>query len=338
MIKDNDLTRLTEHDSKHKFSICLMNPPFSGSLHLDFLEKCIDVCNKTVCIEPGQWLVQLKENAKYTKDSSQAKRIKNKLKGHVKSIELNNYNRKLNVTNKTVCSIITTDFTKEYNEIDFECINEISKVNSLDDCNLIGNYGLVKSILNKCKNYKDHMIDHCIKLSKYKEYEGKGYWFMPYGNFMINCLSSNRGRNAEMFYQNDYKTHTVVDTNKFGDFYNAFTGVTANNNSKLYYNEIRKGVKRGSPTDNVYGTKEELENWKYYNVNNKLPLFINICLTIDENNNSREYVPWLVDKKYTDEEIYKLLNITKEEQELIDKTIERFERKSKWFKEYLLGK
>ena len=71
----------------------------------------------------------------------------------------------------------------------------------------------------------------------------------------------------------------------------------------------------------ISGTYEELENWKYYIYNNKLPLFINICININQNNTGKEYLPWITDRKYTDEEIYKLLNLTEEEIELIDKTI-----------------
>ena len=87
----------------------------------------------------------------------------------------------------------------------------------------------------------------------------------------------------------------------------------------------------------VYGTKEELENWKYFAFNNKLPLFLNIILTIDQHNNSYNYVPWITDKHYTDDEIYKILNISHEEKELVDKTILKFERNSEWFKKYMEG-
>ena len=34
-----------------KFDICLMNPPFSGSLHLEFLDKLTDLCEKTYKLE-----------------------------------------------------------------------------------------------------------------------------------------------------------------------------------------------------------------------------------------------------------------------------------------------
>ena len=61
-------------------------------------------------------------------------------------------------------------------------------------------------------------------------------------------------------------------------------------------------------------------------------------MTIDQNNNSKNYVPWIVDKKYSDEEIYKKLDLNQEEIDLIDKTIKKYEINSPWFKRYINGK
>lgn len=71
--------------------------------------------------------------------------------------------------------------------------------------------------------------------------------------------------------------------------------------------------------------------------NNKLPLFINIIMTIDQHNNSLQYVPWLVDRVYTDEDIYNMYGFTQEEKEFIDETLKRFERNSEWFMSYMKG-
>ena len=66
-------------------------------------------------------------------------------------------------------------------------------------------------------------------------------------------------------------------------------------------------------------------------------MFINICLTIDQHNNSLPYVPWLVDKQYTDEEIYDMFGFTEDEIKLIETTIKKYERYSPWFKRYMCG-
>jgi hypothetical protein len=60
-------------------------------------------------------------------------------------------------------------------------------------------------------------------------------------------------------------------------------------------------------------------------------------MTIDQNNNSLPYIPWLVDKIYTDDEINKMFDFTGDEINLIDKTIKKFERHSLWFKRCVCG-
>ena len=304
-----------------------MNPPYDGDLHLDFFNRTLDNLTEDgkVCIvEPGQWLVQLKNNGKYTKEKSKAYEIKNKIAGHVKDVELQNLNKEFNIANKTVCSIVTVDYSKDYSKIDFNCCGDISQVNSIYDCNLIGDYGTVKSILDKCRAYKDHMIDHCINTRKYKEYEGKGYSFLRYGNYMIDNLGSNQRVFDKMTKQIPRGIYNI-----------SYLVVAAEDKPITNHVPLSKS---GNPCDSVYGTKKELENWKYFTEHNNIVVFVNICLTIDEHNNSREYLPWLVDKKYTDEEIYKLLNINEEEQQFIENVVTRFERNSDWFKRYISEK
>ena len=60
-------------------------------------------------------------------------------------------------------------------------------------------------------------------------------------------------------------------------------------------------------------------------------------MTIDQNNRSLKFVPWLVDKKYTDQEIYNMFNFTDKEIKLIETTIKKYERNSPWFKRYMCG-
>ena len=310
-----------------KFDICLMNPPYDGDLHLDFFNRTLDNLaedGKVCIVEPGQWLVQLKNNGKYTKEKSKAYEIKKKIAGHVKDVELQNLNKEFNIANKTVCSIVTVDYSKDYSKIDFNCCGDISQVNSIYDCNLIGDYATVKSILDKCRAYKDHMINHCINTRKYKEYEGKGYWFLRYGNYMIDNLGSNQRVFDKMTKQIPRGIYNI-----------SYLVVAAEDKPITNHVPLSKS---GNPCDSVYGTKKELENWKYFTEHNNIVVFVNICLTIDEHNNSREYLPWLVDKKYTDEEIYKLLNINEEEQQFIENVVARFERNSDWFKRYISEK
>lgn len=144
-------------------------------------------------------------------------------------------------------------------------------------------------------------------------------------------------------------TSTWFFNTKFGDYFKSFTGFIYHP-AKEYEisNIIQKAFSQGGSTTNskkfsdkdapcITGTKQELENWKYYVFNNSLPLFINICMANDQNNTSLPYVPWLVDKKYTDQEIYDKFSFTDEEIKLIETTIKKYERYSPWFKRYMCG-
>lgn len=315
------------------YDIVVMNPPYNGDLHLEFLNMGINVlrpgAGALVCVEPGQWLTQLKDNGKYTKGGSLSKKIKDNIEGHVKSVELNNMNGEFNIRNKTAISIITIDFNKKYDKIKLNRCGEIFDVNSIYDCNLVGDYNIVKSILDKCRAYKDHMNNHCIDLNKNKLaeiYEKPGICFLRYDNFMINSLGASGPGRLDIFNHPKLIIQYPVLTTFSSYFTVVMTNTPIQNTIPI--------AKSGNICDCMYGTKQELENWKHLIMYNKLPVFINICLTIDENNNSREYLPWLVDKHYTDKEIYNLLGITKEEQDFINEVLKKYDASSDFFKNY----
>lgn len=52
--------QLEERMKNRKFDYCIMNPPYSGILHLKILEKIISMVNKTVNISPIGWLQDAK--------------------------------------------------------------------------------------------------------------------------------------------------------------------------------------------------------------------------------------------------------------------------------------
>jgi len=55
-IKDFLDTDMTKENKGKKFDICLMNPPYGGTLHLKFLEKVIDISKNVISIQPIIWL------------------------------------------------------------------------------------------------------------------------------------------------------------------------------------------------------------------------------------------------------------------------------------------
>ena len=293
-----------------KFDFILYNPPYSKSLHLDFLKAGYNMLSDTgkmIIIEPSTFYINIRKNGK-----------------------AKNYNKEFNTTICFPFAITYIDKAKTYNNIDVNICGEYKNVTSLYDINLIGNYNLIWSILDKI-NY-DKVKNHLYLPNKSNKKEGN--YYCKFAGITANmCGCGNRFFSNEMFR---------LTLNK--DYYLAFTATLFHSDRtsdiQNYPNErrTRGGVKiEGSEAECITGTKEELENWKYFVFNNSLPLFINICMTIDQNNNSLDYIPWLVDKKYTDKEIYDMFGFTDEEIKLIETTIKKYERYSPWFKRYMCG-
>ena len=159
------------------------------------------------------------------------------------------------------------------------------------------------------------MKDHIYKEGKTKTDENT--WFIKIGDIVGSGGLNPHGTEKEYQYT------------PFGYFKNSAIYTCYYDTGTVFSQNPQKSC--------VYGTKDELENWKYFVFNNKLPLFINIVMTIDQHNNSKNYVPWLTDKQYTDREINNIFKFTEDEIKLIDTVISKFERNSKWFKRYMIG-
>lgn len=344
MIKNIYTKNILEDDISDmpKFDFIIQNPPYNKSLHLDFFNKGLDLLSDTgkmVIIEPSTWLIELRQNIA-EKKSSQMKKyiaIKERLKGHVSKVIIENFNKEFNVTNTVPFSITYIDNTKTFDKIEFINCGVKKYVNSLYDCNLIGNIEIIKSIFEKIKKY-DVVNNHIIN----KQLNDNKIHYILYNGILRPLASSYFIRENYFFGNTCYYKHY------FGNYYMSFISPTLNISRNDISNKIHKAAARGGSvkgkiklTDNnascIYGTKQELENYKYFISNNSIPLFINICLTIDQNNNSLPYVPWLVDKKYTDEEIYEMFGFTEDEIKLIETTIKKYERYSPWFKRYMCG-
>ena len=325
-----------------KFDFIIQNPPYNKTLHLDFFNKGLNLLSKTgkmVIIEPSTWLIELRQNIADNKSTQMKKyiAIKERIKGHVSKVIIENYNKEFNITNTVPFSVTYINKSKTFDNIKFIRFGEYNKVNSLNDCNLIGNINIIKNIFDKIKNY-DVVNNHIIN----EQINDNSIYYILYNGILRPLASSYFIR------ENYFHGETCYYKHYLGNYYMSFISPTLNISRNDISNKIHKAAARGGSvkgkiklTNNdascIYGTKQELENWKYYISNNSLPLFINICMTIDQHNNSLTYVPWLVDKKYTDQEIYNMFSFTNEEIKLIEITIKKYERYSPWFKRYMCG-
>ena len=337
---NNEAEALNKIDNECKgMKFVIQNPPYDGTLHLQFLQKGLKLMKedgKMTIIEPATWLINLNLNSTYVKGrkDNPTPQIKKDIDGHVQKVMIDNLNKPFGTRLYMPFSIVTIDKSKKFDTIEFICCGEKQEVKSLYDCNLIGDHKLVQSILTKAQQFGDVMENHITK-----ENMGEGFWYIKYAELdgldLCQLETERSGRNYDT-------SLNIFMQHKDGEFLTKYSTGAYHYNMNSISDKPHFGLDSGNHstgkiTTNIYGTKEELENWKHYIFNNKLPLFLNIVLTIDQNNNSTKYLPWLVDKQYTDEEIYELLGLTEDEIKLIDRTIKKYERNSPWFKRYMCG-
>lgn len=318
---------------------CIQNPPYSGDLHLNFLEIGVDLITKfrgkMVIIEPSTWLINVRRKSKHDN-------IKKRIDGHVESITIENLNKEFNTGLYMPFSITTINMSKTFDTIDYNCCGEHKEVSTIYDCNLIGGYETIWSIFNKVQSYGNMMISHITN----EELNDKNISYAKYDQilaFGIDPANGNKNLGRSMASKNDNNyIKTIFGEISYNYIQSAFhriVGITS-----IIPKKLKGGSNYTNPVytetnaDCVYGSQAELDNWKHFIFNNKLPIFINIVLTFNQNNNSKNFIPWLVDKKYTDDEINKLFGFTDEEIRLIDTTIKKYERNSPWFKRYMCGK
>ena len=96
---------------------------------------------------------------------------------------------------------------------------------------------------------------------------------------------------------------------KFGNFYLPYIMSLIHKDDRNFYDKPPYNRNKNISVC-LYDDEEKLNNWKYYVFNNKLPLFIGCCIILQPSNKIPEYVPYITDKRYTDEEIYDKLKFT----------------------------
>ena len=242
------------------------------------------------------------------------------MEGHIISAEIENRNNEFKTEMYVPFSnIFYSRCGTKTSKIEFKLCGTKTYVDSLFDANAIGKKSVINSILSKIST-SDVVHNHIIKRDK------------------VSNVHQYYLRYRDIITKNGYFSNAnIINIGNNGNertYYFAYIQSLIHHKDQEIYSYRLENAK-GNLSECITGTKEELTNYKHYVLNNTLPLFINICMTIDQHNNSLKYVPWLVDKQYTDEEIYSLFGFTKEEINLIKYTVEKFQYSSPFFKHYM---
>jgi len=285
---------ILNEDIKMKFDVIVGNPPYKNGLHLQFLELAINHSNnEVVFIQPAGWLINEKNIDSNTKEKKMLRKIENK----IKSIELKNPNIIWKEAHfATPVAIIhlninlnqTNFIYKSLNNQEFNCkLNELSKH---------GNSNIYKTLKSKILTY----IENNSSLDEYihfQEKPKKGKWYIVFSGIRGNV---------------DYKSEKF-----FSD--NFFSFVPKN------YIPTKDFGKMKHPKIYEFDTLEEATNCLYY-IKSKFARFCLSIYKINTHNNRKEFtsVPWFNFKKNVDMQIKEKLNLTKEENEFIEKIIPNY--------------
>ena len=310
-----------------KFDYIIQNPPYSipsdKEIYLQFYKLGMNHLTKNgkmSIISPANWLNNINNADKpiYTE-------IKNMINHKVTNVYMENFNKEFGIKKFEQLVIMNISNEINTNDINFICAGYNTIVHDIADCNIIGKFSIIKSIINKINisNY-EMMASRKIDKNRNTLISKPELYYIRYA-----YIRSIHGPNSDPDYQ---KT-------AFGEYYNYTTMmVHKDDNDIKSINTLPINDKSAdSAYTYLYGTYDELTNWKYYVYNNKLPLFLSICMSFNRHNNVKNYIPFIVDKQYTDDEIFDKFNLSDEEIKFIDITIKKYERQSPWFIRTMTG-
>ena len=315
-----------------KFDYIIQNPPYNKNLHIQFFNKGLDILSDTgkmTIIEPATWLMNLRQNSPNVNKLFSP--LKERVKGRIEKIVIENLNGEFGTQNTTPFSITTINNLVNSDIFEQHLFGK-KQFNKIEVCHHVNE--IINDIFKKIINYEHidrHVTSKSITNSYYIPYQS--ILTSPYWDYLTryNYSDKRRFKNISL---GSYHMSYISPTMSFTDFDRIFENIPK---KFARGGSTTNRVRTNSPCECVYGSYEEMTNYRHYVLNNTLPLFINICMTINQNNNSLKYVPWLVDKQYTDQEIYEMFHFTEQEINLIEKTIRKYERSSPFFKRAMCG-
>lgn len=324
------------------FDLAILNPPYKKDLYKCVLRETISNMSgnaKLIFICPASFL----NDQRYGKDDENNK-LRKLIEPYVKKIIIENFNNEFGVRQNHPFAVIYIDKKKIGSGIEFICNGEkpiiVYDINdcNINNCNILQSFKIQKDIQLKISiNSLDTMNNHMIVMSNENnnetqllEHNNKIY-YVRVGDILSTPVS-NSNMNKSKNYINGifYSYHeSCVHHEHYVD-----------NKSEPYtYEKVMKKIKDDG-IKRCYllkGTKNEMQNWIYNIANCKLLIALNIIMFYDQHNQSKKIVPWLVDKKYTDDELYRMFDINEQEKEYIEKLLNQYNIDSSWWQHYISG-
>ena len=284
--KNTGVKCISSIDGIKKFDICLMNPPYDKNLHLKFLEKVINICNKVVSIQPTPWI---QDPVAFTKRSSTYNKYKESIINHVEEIEI--------IPTLDAVKLFGAGFNADVG------IYKCSKSHT-DGCELP--IKINKSILNKVLNnghFLSDVLEHDkrdgwrIQITELQPNMAQGGKLYSYGWYCQFCIYNHL---RSTIYKDGYKD--CKDWTKFNS-------------------GIKKEEGKGFPDSIKFNTEQEAINFE----NSLKTLFYEyLVYTIKMNQHTPfKHLPWMIDYKepWTDERFRKYFKITDDEWDSVVETM-----------------
>ncbi len=193
------------------FDCVILNPPYKGSMHLNFLQKAIDLTTKeghVLCIHPSTWLFMGNKEEKTQKIYHETK---NKISQYNVNLTLFNANKAFNVCMfmpfciTSIHKVTKTNPVSVKNNIE----DKTHTYNSIYDVNKFGDYDEYYSLLSKitCRAKLDNLEQHRLSVENGQDEEKH--------NFYVNLsvIRGNVSKNNDIdLFSDDFYTFIPRDT------------------------------------------------------------------------------------------------------------------------------
>ena len=269
-----------------KFDICLMNPPFSRTLHLKFLENCIKYCDNVVTVQPVRWI---EETVGPKKKTSAFNKYEDSIAKHIKELDI--------YSAKEAEKLFGAAFN--FNIGIYVC----DKKGGFDYSKLNTN-----KILDKVLEKMPDNIDNHIKFNE------------PNTAIIVSLITGgNNGRNnvIDLYFQGSTYKSVIYD----GNSKRLDNGLTFyENRKKTAWGNVKV---RGEQFNIKFKNIDECINF-FNSTRTYLFRYIFNVVTSDIHVQAK-FLPFMNDysKPWTDERMYDYFNITKEEQKEIEERVDK---------------